>query len=259
VGLSTLLGPEVVSTGRLEGLLLTLVLSSSATLLAIVALALLGAAFVQAQVHARWHPGIARSGRATSVGRLAAVELVAIMPIGLVAALSVSTIVGQVRDELLVPGDLAVPLMSRLVARTAIPLAALALAVLVSEALDGTLSRRPLVASRQTRSTGRSLGSVVVTAAVAWGVTLLVLVPGLVFIDATWQAARLAWAQLAAVAPSAGSVSIVSAFAMAIVGSVAMVAAWVGVLLLCGVASLVRAHLWTSRAAASQDWTEAGH
>jgi len=43
------------------------------------------------------------------------------------------------------------------------------------------------------------------------------------------------------------------------VATLAMVAVWVGIVLLCGLASVVRAHLWTSRARRAGDWTEVGH
>jgi hypothetical protein len=43
------------------------------------------------------------------------------------------------------------------------------------------------------------------------------------------------------------------------VATVALVAVWVAVLLLCGIASLVRAHLWTSRVSVEGDWTNVGH
>ena len=47
--------------------------------------------------------------------------------------------------------------------------------------------------------------------------------------------------------------------ALAMVATVALVAVWIGVLLLCGIASVIRAHLWTSRVSVSGDWTNVGH
>lgn len=251
VGLATLLGPAVISTGRLDGPLLALIVGSSLALLAIVGCALVLAAFEQASLHARWGRP-ARMPPRTALGRLIALELVAIGPLALVVALTLPTIVDEVRAELLLPGDLAVPLMVRLIARTLLPLAALVAAILVAEAIDGSLSRRVVIEQRRRRSPGRGLISVVASAALGWFATLFVLVPGLAITGATWEAARVAWSGLASDPTS-------SETALASVATVAMVAVWIGVLWLCGIASILRAHLWSSRVGVAGDWTSVGH
>jgi hypothetical protein len=182
-----------------------------------------------------------------------AVELLAITPLVAALALTIAPIVDEVRSELLLPGDLAVPLVLRVASRAVLPLVAVAAAVLVTEAIDGSLARVILVPRRHLRPTSRAFLTVVATAALGWLVTLVVLIPGLLVIGATWEAARVAWSRLPA-AP-VGSPDLV----LALVALVAMVAVWVGVLLLCGLASLVRAHLWTSRVRAVGDWTGVGH
>jgi hypothetical protein len=251
VGLATLLGPAVISTGRLDGPLLVLIVGSSLALLAIVGLALVLAAIEQASLHGRWGRPAPMPPR-TALGRLVALELVAIGPLAIVVALTLPTIVDEVRAELLLPGDLAVPLVVRVAARTLVPLAALVAAILVAEAIDGSLSRRVLVEQRRRRSPGRGLFSVIVTATFGWLATLIFLVPGLAVTSATWEAARVAWSGLASDPTS-------SEMVLASVATVAMVAVWIGVLWLCGIASILRAHLWSSRVGVAGDWTGVGH
>jgi hypothetical protein len=252
VGLATLLGPAVISTGRLDGPLFSLLLVWGLALLAMLAVALVLAAGAQGMVHARW--GRSASGRhPAALPRLAALELLAITPIGAVLAVTAATIVDGVRSELLLPADLAVPLLARVVTRAALSLGALVAAVLVAEAVDGSVSRRVLVQRRQRRAPWQALLSVVATAALGWSVTLVVLLPGLVLIGGTWEAVRVAWSSLPLSEPSSPDI------ALAMVAVVAMVAVWIGVLLLCGIASIVRAHLWTSRVAMAGDWTDVGN
>lgn len=252
VGLATILGPAVISTGRLDGPLLSLLAVWGLALILIVAVALVLAAVAQQAIHARWGLGPPVSPR-VAVRRLSAVELLALAPIAAVVLVTISAIVDEVRGELLLPGDLAVPLIARVVARAAIPLGALAAAILVAEAIDGTLARRILVPDRLTHGPWRGVWSVVATAGLGWIVTLAVLAPGLVVISATWQAVRVAWSRM----PRPEISSPDAALAFLAVGI--MVAVWLGVLLLCGVASIVRAHLWTSRVSVAGDWTGVGH
>jgi hypothetical protein len=252
VGLATILGPAVISTGRLDGPLLSLLVIWGVALIVLLAVALVLAAIAQQALHARWGLGLVASAR-VAVRRLSAVELLALAPIAIVLSLTITAVVDDVRAELLLPGDLAVPLVARVAARAAVPLGALAAAIVVAEAIDGTLARRVLVHDRPARRPGRSLWSVVATASLGWLVTLAVLAPGLVVISGTWQATRTAWSRLARPEASAPDA------ALALVAAAVMVAVWLGVLLLCGVASIVRAHLWTSRVSVAGDWTGVGH
>ncbi len=252
VGVGTILGPAVVSTGRIEGPLRDLLIVATTTFAVIVALAVLLAAVAQSLIHVRWGIPGAASGRA-AVGRLATGEILALVPLGAAVAVTVARVVDDVRSELLLPGDLTVSFAARVVARSALPLGVLVIALLVTEALDGLISRRVVVRDRRPRTGLHALASVVGTALVGWLVTLVVLVPGLVLIGATWDAAHVAWSRLSgAVLGSADA-------ALAVVATVALVAVWVGVMLLCGIASLVRASLWTSRVSVEGDWTSVGH
>ena len=151
------------------------------------------------------------------------------------------------------PGDLTVSFAARVVARSALPLGVLVGALLVTEALDGLLSRRILVRDRRPPTGLSALASVVGTATVGWLVTLVVLAarPRAHRCDlgcSPCRLSRLSGADL-------GSADA----ALAMVATVALVAVWVGVLLLCGIASVIRAHLWTSRVRAEGDWTNVGH
>ena len=252
VGVGTILGPAVVSTGRIEGPLLTLLLVGATAFVVIVAMAVLLAAVAQSLLHERWGiPGAA--GARTSVGRLAAGEMLALVPLGVAIALTLARVVDDIRSELLLPGDLTVSFAARVVARSALPLSVLVGALLVTEALDGLISRRVLVRDRRPRTGLNALASVIATAVIGWLMTLVVLVPGLAIIGATWDAAHVAWSRFPGSDPGSADT------ALAVVATVALVAVWVGVLLLCGIASLVRAHLWTSRVSVEGDWTNVGH
>lgn len=252
VGVGTILGPAVVSTGRIEGPLRSLLIVATTAFAVVVAVAVLLAAVAQALLHERWGMRGAAAGRA-AVGRLAAGEILALVPLGAVMAVTLARVVDDVRSELLLPGDLTVSFAARVVARSALPLGVLVVALLVTEALDGLISRRVVVRDRRPLTGLHALASVVGTAVVGWLATLVVLVPGLVLIGATWDAAHVAWSRLSgAMLGSADA-------ALAVVATMALVAVWVGVMLLCGIASLVRAHLWTSRVSVKGYWTDVGH
>jgi hypothetical protein len=252
VGVGTILGPAVVSTGRIEGPLRDLLIVATTAFAVIVAIAVLLAAVAQSLLHERWGIPGAAAGRA-AVGRLAAGEILALVPLGAAIAVTLTQVVDDVRSELLLPGDLTVSFAARVVARSALPLAVLVLALLVTETLDGLISRRVLVRDRRPLTVLPALMSIVGTAAVGWLTTLVVLVPGLAIIATTWDAAHVAWSRLS------GSVLGSADAALAMVATVALVAVWVGVMLLCGIASLVRAHLWTSRVSVAGDWTSVAH
>ena len=252
VGVGTILGPAVVSTGRIEGPLRSLLIVATTAIAVIVAMAVLLAAVAQWLIHERWGVPGAVAGRA-AVGRLAAGEIVALIPLGAAIAATLARVVDDVRSELLLPGDLTVSFAVRVVGRSALPLGVLVAALLMTEALDGLISRRIVVRDRRPLTGLHALASVAGTAAIGWLMTLVVLVPGLVVVGATWDAAHVAWSRL-----SGAGVGSADA-ALALVATVAMVAVWVGVLLLCGIASLFRAHLWTSRVSVDGDWTSVGH
>ena len=252
VGVGTILGPAVVSTGRIEGPLRGLLIVAGTAFAVIVAVAVLLAAVAQWLIHERWGiPGMV-AGRA-GVGRLTAGEILALVPLGGAVVVTLARVVDDVRSELLLPGDLTVSFAARIVARSALPLGVLVAALLVTEALDGLISRRVVVRDRRPLAGVHALASVVGTALVGWLTTLVVLVPGLLLIGATWDAVHIAWSRLSGAVLGSADV------ALAVVATVALVASWIGVMLLCGIASLVRAHLWTSRVSAEGDWTSVGH
>lgn len=250
VGIGTLLGPALISTGRLDGPRLTLVVGVGVLLLVVTVIAMVLAAWVEQAVHLRRKPlDRLRLGRA--LGRLLAVEALALAPVVIVLAVAGTALVGEVYDELLLPGDLSVPLLARVVARTTVPLAALVAAIALAEAIDGAMARRVLVGLRRQRTMGRAVVSVVATAAFGWLLTLAVLVPGLLVLGELWGVGRVAWRWAIDAGGGALDPGSPVAITMTVLAIVLMVAAWLGLLLLCGLASLARAHLWTSRVAGS--------
>ena len=174
VGVGTILGPAVVSSGRIEGPLRSLLIVATTAFAVIVAMAVLLAAVAQSLLHERWGIPGATAGRAV-VGRLAAGEILALGPLAAAIALTSARIVDDVRSELLLPGDLTVSFAARVVARSALPLGVLVGALLVTEALDGLLSRRVLVRDRRPLGGLLALASVIGTATVGWLMTLVVL------------------------------------------------------------------------------------
>ena len=89
VGVGTILGPAVVSTGRIEGPLRDLLIVATTTFVVIVALAVLLAAVAQSLIHVRWGIPGAASWRA-AVGRLATGEILALVPLGAAVAVTVT-------------------------------------------------------------------------------------------------------------------------------------------------------------------------
>ena len=68
-------------------------------------------------------------------------------------------------------------------------------------------------------------------------------------LDPLWQATRVAWAGLAGASGSPAASTSTPDVALAAITGLVLAAAWCALLLACGLASLVRAELWTSRLA----------
>lgn len=235
VGIATLLGPAIISTGRLTGPLRDLVTVTTVVLVLVVAAALIIAAAVERAVH-DWSAMPTR--RSAIIRRLVAIQLIALVPLAAALAGTGGEIIEITRSELLLPGDLTVALAARVASRSVVPLATLVVGVVLCEAIDGLLARVALEPGRRRRTRLAAIGSVAATATTGWLVTLAVLVPGLAFLSWAWSAARQAWA---------ANGSDLAQPMLAVLGVLLLVACWVVVLLACGIASLVRAQLWTSR------------
>lgn len=272
VGIATLLGPAVVSTGRLEGPLLAV---AAAGLLLVAGLCLAGlfaAAWIDAALFERFvaDPETAglRGGRRLREGwrrpivALAGVALLALLPAVAAAAVSLGRIVEVVREEILLPGDLAVPLVLRAAAGAAGPLTLLVVALVLAEALNGVLSRGVLLRGLEGPGPGRPLGrrlgrqvlGAVATAVGGWLLTMAVLVPAMSAVLIAWSGARDAY-----LAGALTDFERLAAVAMAIGATLLLVTVWTGTLLLGGVVSALRAALWTASALTARgDWTGGG-
>jgi hypothetical protein len=272
VGITTLLGPAVVNTGRLEGPLLAIVVAGFLLVAGLCLAGLFAAAWIDAALFERFvaDPETAelRAGRRLPEGwrrpivALVAVELVALLPAMAAAAVSLGRIVQVVREEILLPGDLAVPLPLRAAAGAAWPLTLLAAALVLAEALNGVLSRRVLLRGLDGAEPGRPLGrrlgrrllGAVATAVTGWLLAVAVVAPAMIAVLIAWAGARDAYLTGALI-----GLERVDAWVIAIGATLLFVAVWAGTLLLGGVVSALRAAFWTGSALAARgDWTRGG-
>jgi len=268
VGITTLLGPAVVNTGRLEGPLLAAVAAGLVLVAGLCLAGLFAAAWIDAALFERFvaDPETAelRAGRRLPQGwrrpiaALVGVEVVALLPAMAAAAVSLGRIVQVVREEILLPGDLAVPLPLRAAAGAAWPLTLLVAALVLAEALNGVLSRRVLLRGVEGAEPGRPLGrrllGAVATAATGWLLAVAVLAPAMIAVFIAWAGARDAYLTGAVI-----DFERVAATVGAIGATLLFVAVWTGTLLLGGVVSALRAALWSGSALTARgDWTTGG-
>jgi hypothetical protein len=163
-----------------------------------------------------------------------------------------------VREEILLPGDLAVPLPLRAAAGAAWPLTLLVAALVLAEALNGVLSRRVLLrgveGAEPWRPLGRRLLGAVATAVTGWLLAGAVLAPATIAVLIAWAGARDAY-----LTGALTDLERVAAAVTAIGATLLFVAVWTGTLLLGGVVSALRAALWTGNALGARgDWTKGG-
>lgn len=187
-------------------------------------------------------PGDAAPGRGpwSLVWRAMVVRWVAHLLLVPALTWAVVRVVAAVYRELTAPGDVAVPLVFRVVSAVPEALLLLAVAWLVGEAL-GALAVRWLVLGG--RSVAGSLGAAVrslvrapfgavATAVLATGGSILLVAPPLVLSAWAWDAARRA--VLGELGPGV------------ILAPVALVVVWCAALVLAGIASTWRSALWTA-------------
>jgi hypothetical protein len=197
--------------------------------------------------------------RAGLVLALAAIQAVALIPAVIVGALIAGRIEQVLLQELILPSSFAEPLFVRVIGAVSMPLVALAVALLAAD-LVYTLAGRAVLVTRAgldgVRGTRRTTGSsavagalrvvtrpgrTVATAIVAWPVTIVVLTP------VVWAAA-VAWTGVRNVFLSPAGLSDADAFPGAVTVIVIFAAIWVAAMILAGVASAVRAALWSADA-----------
>jgi hypothetical protein len=270
VGIALVIGPRIVNTERLDGPALSAALLGLAAIALLAAGALLAAAWLEAMAYervvrdpeaealSRRQPGSVRRPR--RLVRLFVVQLVALVPVLLAVLNGAGPIAASVRNEILLPSDLARPLVLRAAQGAIEPLLLLALSIVAAEGINGLLSRRVLMpAGRADRRTTpahllRGMGGAIAASALGWLVTAVVLLPAIGAVVVAWGHVRVAWLSGApSVAGAAGT-------ELAAIGAMLLfVVVWVGALLLGGVVSAVRGALWTARLLPEDGgWTTGG-
>lgn len=246
-GLATALGPAVISIalGQPNADVARLIALVVGSLLAWLAVSvLLGAAtdvvligWIAADLDGLVGVWATRS----QVLRVALVRAVAHLPLLLVAGWGLARLVEVTRLELIMPGDLAVPLVLRVAGGAPEVLALLLVAWLAGEALGELAARRVVLEDRTaTRALAAALGYAVRHAPGTLA-TLVVGTLGLVaLVIPPVAAAAVAWSGLRTALLGDDPL------AVALVGALALSVAWLGALILCSLAATWRSALWTA-------------
>lgn len=264
IEITTIVGPDAIGPGGLAGRGTVLALVAAGGALAILFAALVAGAAIETAAWDRLARGEAAevldadvglpAGRAARVGLvldLAGVGLACLVPALLAAAVAVVAIVQAIYAEIIVPGSLAIPLPVRIATRAAPALALVAAGLVVGELLHGVASRRVLRGAASSRGlTGRPVlaaiaevvrrpASVLFAAAAGWVVAAAAALLALASILICWSFVRAAYVD-AAPLDGGDAPGLLAATAV-------FVAVWLAALLLCGVASAIRAALWSAR------------
>jgi hypothetical protein len=276
VAISSLLGPDAVGPAGPSLRVVTVALAVALALLLTAAAAIVGGALADLVSLERFieDPETAaiksdRTGRELGTRQrlhlaleVAGIQATMLLPAAIVFVYLVVGLVDAVTLEFLVPGSLAVPLAIRVASAVAGPLALLA-ALMVAGDLVATVISRRLMARRlgvlraETRVTSgltsagpvasglgqllRHPGSMLATAALAWLITIALLAPALGAVVVAWGGAR----TMFLAQPSQPDLGFIAAWGIV---TVLFVALWCAALLLAGVASALRAALWSAEA-----------
>jgi hypothetical protein len=258
-GLATQLGPAIISValaGPNPAILMLAVAAGATAAGLVVAGGLVGAVAdvalirrVAASIPDRPVPELPGRSRPTGpdgqaaaglVGRVFAVRLVAHVPLVIALVVGTTRIVDATYAELISPGDLAVPLVIRVVQAAPEAVAAIVLAWLAGETIGG-LAARGLVLWR--RSLAGSLGwavGTIVRHPLATVATLVLGLAGVVIVVIPALAlAVVVWGLLRPMLLDDGPLL------LAIGGAVVFAATWLASLLLAGVGASWRSALWT--------------
>jgi len=247
-GLATLFGPTVVSVAlngpdpALVGLAAAgLALATLAVILGTAVGAMSDAAVIAA-VAGTLDPTATRSSDdAGTIARIAAVRLVALVPVVLAIAWAGPRLVTATYDELVLPSDVAIPLVLRVAGTAAGTLAVAGLTWLVCEAIAGVAARAVVLRGDGVgralagglafliRHPADSLGALLGGLAVL----LVVLVPSLALVTLTWSAAR------DALAPGGEPL-------LAIILGMALATIWLTALALTAIGATWRSAIWTA-------------
>jgi hypothetical protein len=256
--LSTIFGPVLTTSGPSSGLAVLLAIAGVAALL-VAGVAILLAAYADVSafdrtVHRRETAGL-RSGRVARelVGgerRGLLARVAGVQALGLLAILAVAGVVGRqvpqiVVAELQFPSNATDPVVTRVLGQIRGDLLVLVAMVVLVDIAVAIVSRRLMArgfgladgAHPGSRSAARGLPRIVLTAVTCWIVTVAVLVPVLWVSGLGWAAVRDLF--LAPGMPSGPDL------VRELLTLVAFVATWVAGFALAGLASAVRASLWT--------------
>jgi hypothetical protein len=247
-GLATVLSPAIISIalGQPDAAVARLIAVVVGSFLAwLVASVILGAATDVVLI--RWMAADIEGGPAVPDGRAIVVLRVALaraaahLPLLVVAGWGLTRLVEVTRQELIMPGDLAVPIVLRVVLGAPEVFALLLVTWLGGEALGELAARGVVLQDRTaTRSLVRALGQAIrgapgTIATVLVGTIGLVLLvaPAVVAASATWGGLRVL---LLGDSPVVASV----------VGALVLSLAWIAGLALAGLAATWRSALWTA-------------
>ena len=266
VEISTLLGPDALGVGGLgqRGTALALIAAGTTLLVIFAALSVSAvvelASWQRLRAHADWRDGaaevarrpVSRRSRVVLVLDLVGAGLACLLPALIAAVVAIAAVVHAVWGEIVLPGPLEVPLLVRVAVRAAPALALVAVALVVGDVLHAVASRRVLAGFNDPdaapgRPVLRALRHVVrhparslANAALAWLITASAVLPAL-------AATAVCWMFLRATYRTGGS-SGLGDTATLFGATVLFVSVWCTTLLLAGLASALRAALWTASA-----------
>lgn len=246
VGLATFVGPtSVTAAGLTAESVIRLVVITALAVTWLLAGSAIGALTDIALVGDLAQPADAvPRPRRRLVARLIGLRLVALVPLGLVVAITARPVGELVYQELILPRDVAAPLLLRVVEGAQVQVACLVLAWIAGEVLGGIAVRLAILEDRPfARAIAGSVVHVVRHPLATIGATVAGLVVLVAAVGPALLATGLAWASLGAAA--AGSID-----GPAVVGStIVLVAAWVGCAILAALAAAWRGALWTAHPA----------
>lgn len=259
VGLTTFVGPTAITAAGLSPRFVALAAVAAAILAAwLVAGTLVGAAVDVALVREALRPdeaaGFGASDRAVDarsetagerggrrlVRRLFVVRLVSLIPLGLALAWGAARLVDVGYRELILPGDLARPFVLRVLGGAPEVVLALVVGWLIAELVGAVAVRLAIVEGRSAGSAlGGSLGRIARRPLGPLGVLVATLAGSVVVVAPPVAAATFAWE---AVRTSLlGSEDLV----LTLLAVGAFVAAWLGGLVLAGIAAAWRSIAWS--------------
>lgn len=181
--------------------------------------------------------------RSVEVGRIALVRAAAHLPLLVAAAWGASRLVAVAREELIMPSDLSVPIVLRVIGGAPEVIALLGLAWLGGEAVGELAVRSVLLeGSSAAGGLGRAivlglahLPAVLGTLALGSLGLVVLVVPPMIAVSVAWSGER---------GVLLGDGPVVAA----VVGSVVLSMAWLGALALASLAATWRSALWTAEA-----------